>query len=318
LLVSATSLWATEDPLWKDNKLIPEQPFPARVLGVFSGGEEVQLLLHEIGGTGRLCFAEVTPEKLSIDVLNKDMSDVDKYRRQYPDSQASDYFAHATGFGLFGWTFVSPPVPVSEFNWHHGKLPIGSKVGESDLLHAAWKFKQQAEVAIPAYLAAIEKSLAASGLLGRYPGLHLGPGRYSSHSFRAEYRTKEYRVPVHSIVARPGPPDWRLEVGPDLDGIIIEVSFMQRPRISDQMSFPYHNRLNLDAFGSTKPRINIRDYSGPWNVYRCRTLLEDHDIEVRIRVETNDSTPSALIQEMFSPFAAAFGNERQTPMGLFD
>ncbi len=105
--------------LWEGGRITPEQPFPARVVGVTSSWVGYALLLEEIKDEKpRYCIALLfATSKLDYKIV--------------PDKAA---FADFNGVGASGkWaTYLSPGVNVDNFSWGIGIDTIGRRFGEKD------------------------------------------------------------------------------------------------------------------------------------------------------------------------------------------
>jgi hypothetical protein len=124
------SMAPAEDRHWQDNKLTPEQPFPAAVRAVLQEWPGYHLLLEEIGGSGRLCLAKVwMTEPLEYTVVQDTKAEI----------AAENERKKAR------WIYVSPAIEVSQFSWCLGPWNIGRKFGEEDLLRKAMKPKEPAK-----------------------------------------------------------------------------------------------------------------------------------------------------------------------------
>lgn len=120
ILVSAiTSVAARAEPvkLWHGNRITPEQPFPARVIGVVPSWVGYTLLLEEITEKEpRYCIAKLWAAhglKYTV-VMDK------KAFRDVHDSQKA--------------THLDPGVAVNDFSWSIGAFTIGRRFGDQDFV----------------------------------------------------------------------------------------------------------------------------------------------------------------------------------------
>ena len=128
-----------EARLWHDNKLTPEQPFPARVRAVWSGWEGYFLLLEEVGGSqGRLCIAKIRVN-ISVDY-----------------TVVQDVKAEESAMALRKkerWIYLSPGIEVQGFSWSVGAYTLVDRFGDEDILTKTVKYmnkkKAEAEVVTP-------------------------------------------------------------------------------------------------------------------------------------------------------------------------
>lgn len=108
-----------EPRLWVNNKLTPEQPFPARVLAVSASWVGYTLLLEEITDKDMplLCVAEIGYLKIkySVDLARENSINRMKHEQMHT-------------------TFLEKPVAVSKFNWDCGVGNLGKIYGKEDAL----------------------------------------------------------------------------------------------------------------------------------------------------------------------------------------
>jgi hypothetical protein len=126
-----------EARLWHDNKLTPEQPFPARVRAVWSGWEGCFLLLEEVGGAqGRLCIAKI---RVNISVDYTVVQDV-KAEENSVELRKKER-----------WIYLSPGIEVKGFSWSIGAYTLGDRFGDEDILTKTVKYmnKKKAEESEP-------------------------------------------------------------------------------------------------------------------------------------------------------------------------
>ena len=126
-----------EARLWHDNKLTPEQPFPARVRvrAVWSGWEGCFLLLEEVGGSQeRLCIAKI---RVNISVDYTVVQDV-KAEESAAELRKKER-----------WIYLSPGIEVQGFSWSVGAYTLGDRFGDEDVLTKTVKYmnKKKAEEA---------------------------------------------------------------------------------------------------------------------------------------------------------------------------
>lgn len=110
--------FAAEQQLWTDNKMTPDQPFPARVRAVLQSWGGYDLLLEEIGGE-RLCFAHV---QMSAPLSYTLVTDPKQELADEPKRKA----AH--------WNYISPGIEINRFSWSIGPHYIGRIFGADDVL----------------------------------------------------------------------------------------------------------------------------------------------------------------------------------------
>lgn len=107
-------LFAEEVKLWEDGKITPEQPFKGMVLGVIPGWGGDTIILQEIGGEERYCFAFLTRFTLNYRVYSK---------KEFDETKPGNWA-----------TFISPSVTVDLFSWSMGMLKIGKVFKEEDVV----------------------------------------------------------------------------------------------------------------------------------------------------------------------------------------
>jgi hypothetical protein len=127
VLTLCVSMGRAEDRLWQDNKLTPEQPFPAAVRAVLGDWPGYHFLLEEIGGSGRLCIAKAW------------MTAPMEYTA-VQDTKAE--IAAESERKKARWIYVSPAIEVSQFSWSLGAWKIGRVFGEEDFLRKIPKPKE--------------------------------------------------------------------------------------------------------------------------------------------------------------------------------
>lgn len=132
LSVLIAGLWpsptkANED-IWKGNKLTSEQPFPAKVRAIQGMWTGCSLLLEEIGGTGRLCFAHVW---ISDPVQYIPVEDVKKEVAKEGERKKA------------GWVYLSPAAELDRFSWTMSPHSIGRDLGDRDLLRRSLDIQKE-------------------------------------------------------------------------------------------------------------------------------------------------------------------------------
>ena len=108
--------------LWHGNRITPEQPFPARVIGVIPSWVGYALLLEEIADeTPRYCVAYIrATQQLEYEIVaSKDAF------KDVPDSAKA--------------TYLTPGVEVDSFSWSIGVWTIGRRFGEQDLVTQSYQ-----------------------------------------------------------------------------------------------------------------------------------------------------------------------------------
>jgi hypothetical protein len=126
-LFCASSL-AAEERFWTDNKLTPDQPFPAAVRAVYQSWVGYELLLEEIGGSHRLCIAQVYMSAPLTYTLVKD-----------PKQEVADEPKRKEAH----WIYVSPAIEIDRFSWSLGPFRIGRIFGDDDVLRKVPQRKDQ-------------------------------------------------------------------------------------------------------------------------------------------------------------------------------
>ena len=122
------SAFAAEERFWSDNKITPDQPFPARVRAVAQSWVGYELLLEEIGGEQRLCFAHIN---VTLPLTYTIVADTKKETAEEPKRKE----AH--------WIYVSPAIEVDRFSWSLGPWRIGRIFGDDDILRKVPPRKDQ-------------------------------------------------------------------------------------------------------------------------------------------------------------------------------
>ena len=87
-----------------------------------------ELLLEEIGGSHRLCIAQVymTTGPLSYTII--------KDRKQEVANESKRKEAH--------WIYVSPAIEIDQFSWSLGPWRIGRIFGDEDVLRKVSRINQ--------------------------------------------------------------------------------------------------------------------------------------------------------------------------------
>lgn len=111
--------FAAEERFWTDNKITPGQPFPAKVRAVGRSWVGYNLLLEEIGGEHRLCFAQLY---ITIPLSYTTVAHPKQEQAEEPNRKEH------------GWTYVSPSIDVDAFSWSIGIFRIGRIFGDDDML----------------------------------------------------------------------------------------------------------------------------------------------------------------------------------------
>ncbi len=105
-----------EQVLWTNDRITPDQPFPAKICAVANLWPGYDLLLEEIGG-GRLCVARLWHSMVpQYSILDLTVSQ----KRDAP-----------TIGGV--WIHLTPSIEIARFSWSMGVFPIGRRF-EDDLL----------------------------------------------------------------------------------------------------------------------------------------------------------------------------------------
>ncbi len=108
-----------ENAIWNDNKLTPEQPFPAAVKAVASNWVGYHLLLEELGEKKRLCEARVhAMGHVSYSVFGENQEELALHAEQKKK----------------GWIYLTPAVEVEGFSWSMGLCKLGRVFGKEDVL----------------------------------------------------------------------------------------------------------------------------------------------------------------------------------------
>ena len=115
LLASIIPLSAEDQEFWRDGKITPEQPFPAKVIGSLSSWMGPVVVLREVGERGRYCVANLVFGSFSYSIIN--VNDFDK----------ADWMKK-------GVTFIDPPAEVESFSWSMGLHRIGRIFGKDDFV----------------------------------------------------------------------------------------------------------------------------------------------------------------------------------------
>lgn len=114
----------SDSRLWVNNKLTPEQPFPARVVAVSASWVGYTLLLEEITDDEipLLCIAEVgyMGVKYSVDLVGQHSVNRMKHEQMHTE-------------------FLKKPIAVSGFSWDKGIGKLGLKYGKDDALRGWYK-----------------------------------------------------------------------------------------------------------------------------------------------------------------------------------
>jgi hypothetical protein len=132
LSLSVLSECAAEERFWTDNKITVDQPFPAKVRAVSQKWEGYDLLLEEIGGERRLCFARVwigSPLEYRI----------------VTDSDAKKEATNDPAHPAVEWIHVSPAIDIDRFSWSLGPWRIGRIFGDDDVLKKIPTVKNKAK-----------------------------------------------------------------------------------------------------------------------------------------------------------------------------
>ncbi|HEX5790459.1 MAG TPA: hypothetical protein VFY13_04860 [Luteolibacter sp.] len=104
------------DALWQGNRLTPDQPFPARVIGVAASWVGYQLLLEELDAESpRYCYVHVAA--------------TGALRYRQASKEQALQLAH--------WEEETTPLPVSEFSIDNKLHQLGERFGANDLLRRA-------------------------------------------------------------------------------------------------------------------------------------------------------------------------------------
>ena len=113
-----TALTSAEEKLWSDNKLTPDQPFPAKVCAIGDSWVGYDLLLEEIGTAHRQCIVRLwLTVPIGYTVLDTAKGETPEWPRW-------------TG----SWTYITPGVEVDRFSWSIGIYKLGRGFGDEDLL----------------------------------------------------------------------------------------------------------------------------------------------------------------------------------------
>jgi hypothetical protein len=114
----ATVTSAAEPPqLWHGNRITPEQPFPARVVGVIPSWIGYALLLKEITeNSPRLCIATLWA---TADLNYTVVADTKAFKEVHDAQKA---------------TYLTPGVEIDSFSWTMGAFLIGRRFGDKDFV----------------------------------------------------------------------------------------------------------------------------------------------------------------------------------------
>lgn len=102
--------------LWHGNRTTPEQPFPARVVGVIPSWVGYALLLEEIAEKPQYCIAYLWKTQ---NLVYKIVAGIDAFKK-IPNAATA--------------TYLTPGVEVDAFSWSIGVDTIGRRFGEQDLV----------------------------------------------------------------------------------------------------------------------------------------------------------------------------------------
>lgn len=115
--VATVATAAEPTKLWHDNRITPEQPFPARVIGVIPSWIGYAVLLEEITEKEpRFCIATLWA---TADLAYTIVPDNKAFQKVH-DSQKA--------------TYLTPGVEADGFSWSMDAYLIGSRFGDKDLV----------------------------------------------------------------------------------------------------------------------------------------------------------------------------------------
>lgn len=118
-----------EEKTWSDNKITPEQPFPAKVCAVAPSWGGYHLLLEELGGTHRRCIARLwMTAPLEYIVLDAAKGETAEWPQRTE-----------------GWTYITPGIEVDRFSWSVGAWKLGRIFGNDDVLRMVPRIKDRTE-----------------------------------------------------------------------------------------------------------------------------------------------------------------------------
>ncbi len=119
LAIAVATVASAAEPtqLWHGNRITPEQPFPARVVGVIPSWLGYALLLEEITeDSPHLCIATLWA---TADLSYKVVPAKEAFQKVHDSHKA---------------TYLTPGVEVDSFSWSMGAFLIGRRFGDKDFV----------------------------------------------------------------------------------------------------------------------------------------------------------------------------------------